>query len=158
MIREIKILTLREVSEQYDPMDHPAKLVEFWRREVVKSAWYESEKEQLLVLSLDAKMKVKTFNLVSLGIINQTLVHAREIFRPAIVSAASHIAIMHNHPSGDPTPSADDLKSARAMRNAGKVLGIPCVDFLIVGNPSPTNPDGFASLKMMGLVHFGECS
>ena len=152
MIREIKVITLRDVEERYDPMDHPEKLVAFWKKEVMRSEWYDCEKEQLVVLSLDSKLKVKTFNLVSIGLNNQTLVHAREVYRPAILSAAAHIVIMHNHPSGDPAPSADDVRVSREMMRAGEVLGIPCLDSLVVGIASERSPTGFASLKQAGLL------
>ena len=71
MIKEIKILTLREVSAQYNPMDHPEKLIEFWRKEIAVSPWFDTEKECLVVVSLDSKLNIKTFNLVSIGLVNR---------------------------------------------------------------------------------------
>ena len=154
MIREIKILTLREVAEKYDAMTDPRKLVEFWRKEIVQSSWYDSEKEQLVVLSLDSKLKLKTFNLVSIGLANQTLCHSRECYRPVIVAAAAYAVPMHNHPSGVSTPSADDIAVARKLKQAGEIVGIPCLDFIVVGCPTPEHPSGFVSLKQDGLVEF----
>jgi DNA repair protein RadC len=151
-IKEIKVISVREVTNQYEPMDNPAKLVDFWNKEVVKSLWFDSEKEALVVFSLDSKLMIKTFNLVTLGLINQTLVHCREVYRPAIASAACHVVIIHNHPSGVPAPSPDDIRASREIKDAGKVLGIPCVDSIVVGVESKEFPRGFVSLKESGLM------
>ncbi|MDD2708120.1 MAG: JAB domain-containing protein [Verrucomicrobiae bacterium] len=154
MIREIKILTLREIPDDYNTMSTPQGLAEFWRREIVPAPWYDSEKEQLVVVSLNTKLKVKTFNLVSIGVADQTSCHAREVFRSVILSAASYAIPMHNHPSGSVIPSAADLFAARQLIKAGKILGIPCLDFLIIGDASPNSPSGYFSLKQAGLVSF----
>ncbi|MFZ4696156.1 MAG: JAB domain-containing protein, partial [Verrucomicrobiia bacterium] len=106
----------------------------------------------LVVFLLTAQLRVKGWNLVTLGLINQTLIAAREVYRPAIVGAAAHIVLAHGHPSGDPKPSADDIRATREMAEAGRLIGIPLLDHVIVGRPTPCNPAGFVSLKQMGII------
>lgn len=153
-ILQVKVVaqTLKEVSKSYGAMEHPAQLVEFWRQEIGSTDWFDSEKEHLVVVCLDAKLMIKVFNLVSVGLSNQTLIHAREVFRPAVSVAAAQAILVHNHPSGDPKPSADDIRCTREMAEAGRILGIPLLDHVIVGKPSDLNPSGFVSLKQMGVV------
>lgn len=93
-----------------------------------------AKKECMLVLSLSAKNEIITTAEVSTGTLTNTLVHAREVFEPAIRCGAAHIILAHNHPSGDPTPSGEDYKVTRAMKEAGKVLGIPLTDHVIIGH------------------------
>lgn len=150
--REVKIITMREVGIQLEPLDTAEKMVNLWRTEIVRSIWYEADKEQMVCVCLDTKLRLKALNLVSIGLVNQTLVHAREVFRPAIAVAAVHIAILHNHPSGDPAPSQDDIKASMEMVRAGTVLGIPLIDSIVVGQPSRKNPLGAVSLKELGLL------
>jgi DNA repair protein RadC len=99
-IQEIKVLTLRSVEIEYNTMSTPGALADFWRSQVTNCAWYDTEKEQLVVFCLDSKLRLKAFNLVSMGLANQTLLHAREVYRPVIVAAAAHAILLHNHPSG----------------------------------------------------------
>ena len=146
--QEIKILTIRETIEVY--ADKPQNVIDFWNTEIVKSPWYDTEKEALVVFSLNAKLRVKNFNLVTLGLVNQTLTHAREVFRAAIVSSAVHIILVHNHPSGNPMPSSDDIKVFRILKEVGTLLGIEVLDSLIIGQKTETEK-GYASLKEMGV-------
>ncbi len=129
------------------PMDTPSRvydlLVERTRSLTV---------EVLFGLALDSKMKLLRCYEISRGILNQTLVHAREVYREAVASSAGHLVLAHNHPSGDPTPSAEDLKATRDMVNAGRVLGIPLMDHVIIGQPSPSNHRGYVSLKEAGML------
>ena len=152
-IAEIKVLRVREEPGPLADsiLDQPHRVAEVWRAVVEKSVWYDPEKEALVSFSLDAQLRIKGFNLSTLGLTNQTLIHAREVFRPAVALAAAHVVMAHNHPSGDPKPSADDIRATREMIEAGRVLGIPVLDHVIVGRSLPHNPAGFVSLKQMGI-------
>jgi DNA repair protein RadC len=77
------------------------------------------------------------------------LVHCREIFRTAIVSSASCIAVMHNHPSGEPSPSEADIKMTRDLIRAGQLLKIEVIDHVIIGNGTP----GYTSLRGLGYFY-----
>ena len=89
--------------------------------------------EEFHVLALDSQSGVLRDLLVTRGILNSSLVHPREVFRGAIAEAAAGIIVVHNHPSGDPTPSADDRAVTQQLVEAGKVLDLPVYDHVIVG-------------------------
>ena len=88
--------------------------------------------EHVAVLALDARRRVMAEELISQGTLTQSLAHPREIFRTAIKLGAAAIVVGHNHPSGDPQPSADDHGLTRRLREAAEILGIPLVDHIIV--------------------------
>ncbi|MGE5554481.1 MAG: RadC family protein [Betaproteobacteria bacterium] len=102
--------------------------------------------EHFRVVLLDAKNQVLALELVSIGTLNSSLVHPRELFRRAIQACAAGVILVHNHPSGDPTPSAEDLALTRRLVEAGKLLGIEVLDHLIVGD------NRYVSLKERALL------
>ena len=89
--------------------------------------------EEFHVAVLDAQHRLDRDILVTRGILNASLVHAREVFREAIAERAAAIVLVHNHPSGDPTPSPDDRAITTQLVAAGKLLDIPVADHIIVG-------------------------
>ncbi|HEY7190538.1 MAG TPA: DNA repair protein RadC [Vicinamibacterales bacterium] len=90
--------------------------------------------EQFGLVMLDSKSRIIRTKLVSVGSIDSTVVTPREIFREAAASAAATIVLFHNHPSGDPTPSADDLVLTARMIHAGEIMGIDVVDHIILAD------------------------
>jgi DNA repair protein RadC len=99
------------------------------------------ERERFLVLLLDGKHRLKRREVVSEGTLTTSLVHPREVFRPAVRESAAAVVVVHNHPSGDPEPSLEDVEVTRRLIEAGRLLGIPLLDHVVVG-------DGrFASLR-----------
>lgn len=88
--------------------------------------------EEFHVLALGAQSQVVGDRLITRGILNSSLVHPREVFRAAIAEAAAGIIVVHNHPSGDPTPSADDREVTRQLVDAGRVLDLPVYDHVVV--------------------------
>ena len=98
------------------------------------------------MLLLDGKHRLIAEKLISQGTLTASPVHPREVFGPAIRSSAAAIVLVHNHPSGDPTPSADDLDITRRLTDVGELVGIRVLDHVIVG-------DGrYASLADRGLL------
>jgi DNA repair protein RadC len=89
--------------------------------------------EEFHVLALGSQSQVLADLLITRGILNSSLVHPREVFRAAIAEAAAGIIVVHNHPSGDPTPSADDRAVTRQLVDAGRLLDLPVYDHVIVG-------------------------
>ncbi|NLL69779.1 MAG: hypothetical protein GX238_01465, partial [Epulopiscium sp.] len=71
---------------------------------------------------------------VTIGSINSSIVHPREVFKEAIQRSAAHIILLHNHPSGDPSPSREDVQVTKRIIEAGELLGIPVLDHIIIGN------------------------
>lgn len=89
--------------------------------------------EEFHVLALDSQSAVVRDLLITRGILNSSLVHPREVFRGAIAEAAAGIIVVHNHPSGDPTPSADDRAVTRQLVEAGRILDVPVYDHVVIG-------------------------
>lgn len=92
------------------------------------------QKEHLYALLLDSKNKIITSELISIGSLTKSVAHPREVFKPAIKQAANSIVLVHNHPSGDPNPSSDDLKITRQLTKIGTMLGIKVLDHIIIGD------------------------
>ena len=105
----------------------------------------EKRKEHFVALLLNARNQVLHREDVSVGSLNASLVHPREVFAPAVGSAAAAVILVHNHPSGDVTPSRDDLDLTDRMVKAGQIMGIDVLDHLIVGRQD------FLSFKERGL-------
>jgi DNA repair protein RadC len=91
----------------------------------------EQEKEHYYVMHLDTRNQVKMVELVTIGLLNSSLVHPRETFRRAVIAGSAAIIIAHNHPSGEVDPSDEDTKVTRLMLEAGKILGIAMLDHII---------------------------
>jgi DNA repair protein RadC len=91
------------------------------------------EKETFHVLLLDGKHRLRSVQRVSEGTLTTSLVHPREVFRPAIQGAAAAVVVVHNHPSGDPEPSREDLEVTRRLARAGRLVGIPLLDHVVIG-------------------------
>jgi DNA repair protein RadC len=90
--------------------------------------------EQFGIVMLDTKHRMIRIKILSIGSLDTTVVHPREVFREATSASAAAIVLFHNHPSGDPTPSADDLVLTTRMVNAGDIMGIDVVDHLILAD------------------------
>jgi len=148
---EVKVLVLRETTVEWHA-NSPQGIADYWNGEVVKAAWYNPSQEAMVVMVLNSKMRITAHSLVTLGLVNQTLCHAREVFCAAVAMRAACIVLAHNHPSNDPTPSADDIRCTKELVNSGKILGIDVVDHVIVGEMSSANPRGWYSLKEAGLL------
>lgn len=90
-------------------------------------------KEQFLTLHLDGKNRVICMDIVSIGSLNQSIVHPRSVFMTACLSSAAAIICVHNHPSGDPAPSNEDVSITRRLKEAGELMGIKVLDHIIIG-------------------------
>lgn len=127
--------------------DTPDRAAEYWRTNVVNHPAYNPDAECFVVLLLNTRRRVKGHVLVSTGTLDTILVHPREVFRAAIVAAASAIIVMHNHPSGESAPSEADIKVTRDLIVAGKILKIEVLDHVIIGNGQRT------SLRELGYFY-----
>lgn len=91
-------------------------------------------KEYFFTLHLDGKNRILCVDCVSVGSLNQSIVHPRETFKTALLSSAAAIILVHNHPSGDPSPSSEDIAITRRLKEAGEIMGIKVLDHIIVGD------------------------
>lgn len=103
------------------------------------------KREHFILLLLDSRHRLLRTAEISVGSLDMSIVHPRETFREAIRASAAAVILAHNHPSGDPTPSREDLQLTRRLTAAGDLLGIPVLDHLIVGS------DGVLSLRAKGF-------
>ncbi|MBT5611973.1 MAG: JAB domain-containing protein [Lentisphaerae bacterium] len=110
------------------------------------------EQERFLTIILDAKNAIKGFFTVVVGLIDRAPLHAREVFRTAILQGASKVILAHQHPSGDPTPSAQDIACTREVVAAGKIIGIEVMDHIILGLPSSTRSRDYISFREENLL------
>lgn len=104
------------------------------------------KQEVLVLITLDSKNKVISKKEIFKGGLNSSLVHPREIFKEAVKDSAASIIICHNHPSGDPTPSRDDINITTRLKECGKMMGIELLDHLIIGD------NRFISLKEKDIL------
>lgn len=94
----------------------------------------DSDKESFIVIALNARGRAIGYKIVSVGTLTASLVHAREVFGAAIALQAAAILVAHSHPSGDPTPSQEDLALTERLMQAGDIIGIPVVDHIILAS------------------------
>ncbi len=104
------------------------------------------EQEHLYAVLVDAKGRVLSTDLVSVGGLSASMAHPREVFKAAVRKNAHAMVLVHNHPSGDPTPSPDDLAVTRRLVDAGRLLGIEVLDHIIIGD------NRYASFRQIGMI------
>ncbi len=111
----------------------------------VKSQLKGKKKEHFLVLCLDTRNRLMDRKLVSMGSLDTSIVHPREVFKEAVSSCAASVIFAHNHPSGDPEPSKEDVELTKRLARAGEIMGIDVLDHIIVCDK------GYVSLKARNL-------
>jgi DNA repair protein RadC len=109
------------------------------------------QKESLRVILLDTRYHLIRVEEVSLGSINESIAHPRDVFRPAVISSAYAVIVVHNHPSGDASPSQTDHSLTRRLAEAAELLQIKLLDHIIIGAPSENTP-GYFSFKEAGVL------
>ena len=146
---EYKVTALREcpTPENLQLCETPDKAADYWRLHIATHPHFNPDCECLAVLMLNTRRKVKGHYLVSIGIMDTLLVHPREVFRLAIMTAASALIVMHNHPSGESNPSDADIKVTRDLIRAGQLLKLEVLDHVIIGNGNR------ASLRELGYFY-----
>lgn len=125
-IREVRV-TYHGTQVARFSISGPVEVADF-----VRSVLPDNSREHCVVLYLDASHQVASYSIVTTGTANSAQLHAREVFQRAVVTGAIAVVLAHNHPSGKETPSAHDLKLTRHIQEAGKILGIPLLDHLII--------------------------
>lgn len=109
-------------------------------------------REVFAVLTLNTKNKLIDRHVAAVGTLDSCMVHPRDVFRQAIIDNASAVIVSHNHPSGDPSPSAEDVRLTRQLVEAGRILGIRVLDHIVLGSGECQAPH--VSLREAGLVSF----
>ena len=147
--KEFKVTALREcpLPDELLICDTPDKAAEYWRLNITTCPYFNPECECFVVLLLNTRRKVRGHQLVTIGTMDTLLVHPREVFRVAVIASASAVVLMHNHPSGDPTPSECDVKVTRDLVRAGQILKIEVLDHVVMGRPM------HSSLRELGYFY-----
>ena len=138
----------QELRAESPVLDNPERVADLLRED---NRVYEVE--QFQVLLLNTRRKLIRVARITQGTLDAILVHPREVFRLAIAANAAAIVLVHNHPSGDPTPSEQDIKVTRDLIRAGQLLKIEVLDHVILGRRTEARPKDFASLRELGYFH-----
>jgi DNA repair protein RadC len=133
-------------------LDAPELCVQYWHQNIATRDWFDEKKEQLIVLLLNTRYNIDGYSLVSMGSINESIAHPREVFRPAVAGASYAIIVMHNHPSGDPSPSMSDHSLTRRLSEAAELLQIKLLDHVVVGRRGDLSNSGYFSFKEAGVL------
>lgn len=166
--KKYKQLQLLQVKEEREKKHIPAKRVDVVRLELVKerSILYKNrtirspqdgyellneflgdvDREYFIVVSLNTKNEPTAINVCHIGSLNASIVHPRECYTMALMANAASILVGHNHPSGNPEPSQEDIHITSRLSEAGKIIGIELLDHIVMGD------DGFVSLKDKGYI------
>lgn len=134
LVRDASILADSKIA------DEPSKVADIFRAFIGNT-----DREIFAAILTDSRNKVIGINQVSVGTLSASLVHPREVFKPAILACAAAIVVAHNHPSGEATPSPEDKVATRRIKEAGELLGIPLLDHVILG-------ENFFSFREHGLL------
>jgi DNA repair protein RadC len=138
----------REMSGEAPVLDSPDRVADYLREE---NRAYQVEHFQAVLLN--TRRKLIRVAQISQGIVDTLLVHPREVFRSAIAANASSLVLVHNHPSGDPTPSEADIRTTRDLVRAGQLLKIEVIDHVILGRRTTANGRDYASLRELGYFN-----
>jgi DNA repair protein RadC len=137
-----------------DPLlDTPQRVADYLRDE---NRGYHVEHFQAVLLN--SRRKLIRVEKIADGLVDSILVHPREVFRGAIAANATSLVLVHNHPSGDPTPSESDLRVTRELIRAGQLLKIEVADHIILGHCTAANSKGYFSMREMGLFFAGSAA
>jgi len=134
--KAMQLLAMAELGKRYSQSKNPIKKIS--RSKDVFDLFHErlkdKKQEEFYVLMLNSQNNIIGEQLVSKGILDASILHPREVFKPAIKNSASKIILVHNHPSGDSKPSDEDVEITRKINNLGKDLNIILLDHIIIGN------------------------
>jgi DNA repair protein RadC len=132
---EWKIVSLRETaSDELPCCVKPDDAVQYWRKHIATAPHFNPDCECFAVLMLNVRQRIRGHHLVSIGSLTEAMAHPREVFRAAVIGAAHSVILMHNHPSGDPSPSDADLRMTRRLVESGRILCIEVADHIVVGS------------------------
>ncbi|MBT7164967.1 MAG: DNA repair protein RadC [Victivallales bacterium] len=139
---------LRQVTALQRPvLDSPQSIARMFRER-----FRSLPQEELHALLLDTRNRLIRDETITVGLVDRSQVHPREVFRRAIRESCSRLAIVHNHPSGDPTPSAADIACTKQLIAAGKVVGIELIDHVVVGGGGGLAGREYVSLRAEGMM------
>ena len=141
-----RVVLVKEKVEKYE-LPRAIMNPEDAYKAIIEITSVEEEAQEVFgILILNTKNKIVAVHEISRGTLNTNMVHPREVFKPAVLHNAAAIICFHNHPSGDPNPSREDIEITKQLVEAGKIMGIEIFDHIIVGD------DRYISLKERGVM------
>lgn len=148
-VKAVQLLCIAEIAKRISNMQAKVNL-SFQNPDTVAAYYMErmrhQETERLVLILLDAKSRMISDDVISIGILNATLISTREIFVKALKEEAAYVMILHNHPSGDPTPSRHDQIITNKIKEVSVLVDIPLLDHIIIGD------NRYISFKQKGLL------
>jgi DNA repair protein RadC len=138
----------REIRHEDPLVDTPERVADLLREDFRHAAT-----ESFVAILVNTRRRLVKIERLANGTLDTILVHARDVFRAAILANAAAIVIAHNHPSGDPTPSEADIKVTRDLIRAGQLLKIELLDHVILGRATTERPRDYVSLRELGYFH-----
>ena len=151
VLRSVGESTLEDYGASRSILDSPEGTFAFWKNIIETKPEFEADKETLVVILLDAKLRPRAYHQVALGTVNECAARPLEIFRPVIVSAAYAFILVHNHPSGVATPSSADRNITSQLREGAEILQVRFLDHVVIGDPRVSVPP-FFSFRDAGLL------
>lgn len=137
----VKLVREKSVLYSSDKITMPSQAVE-----LAKNFLQDRDREHCIAMFLDTRLKITAIHTIGIGTLESLPLHPREVFKAAILSNASGMIIAHNHPSGDPEPSKNDIDITKRLVEAGQILGINIIDHIIIGDES------YTSFREKGLI------
>ena len=131
---QFRILAVEDEPPPPLVLDASDLVAEAWRKLVAPNPWFDPEKEHMVVFVLNTRLGLKGWNVVSVGTVNETTCHPREVLRPVVVAAGYGFVVAHNHPSGDARPSSADREVARRLRDAAALMQVRLIDQVVIGS------------------------
>ncbi len=138
MVKESSLYGMKRFSQPWEAV------------ELVRPLFDMADREMVVVMSLSTKLEPLALEVAAVGGINACSVDVRDIFKHSLLNNVAYVVCFHNHPSGDPEPSQEDKLLTKRIEDSGRLLGIPLIDHIIVGE------SGFYSFRQNGLIHSTE--
>ena len=149
--RRIVVNTVREDVCAYNT-DTPERMYQFWQEVIAKQPDYESDKECVVVVMTNTRLRPYAWHRVSVGTVSECSAHPREILRPVLLAGAHSFAMMHNHPSGDPSPSRADENTTRRIQEAANLVEVRFLDHVVIGQPVTYGRQPYYSFREAGFI------
>ena len=149
-IKAAYALAVRLKKETYSRklLDSPGSVADLLQEEAATS--YQ---ERAYLVMLDSRNRMLRLEQIATGTLDSVLIHPREVYAPALEARSASVILAHTHPSGDPTPSESDITVTRKLSRSGQILGIPLLDHVIVGRPTPNTGSYYSSMKELGYLY-----
>ncbi len=136
--KAMQILTISELAKRHAQAKHPIKKITQAKDvfDLFHDRLKDKKQEEFWVLMLNSQNNIIKEQLISKGILDSAIIHPREVFKDAIKNSSSKIIILHNHPSGNPEPSQEDIEITKRITKTGDLVNIKVIDHIVLGNPS----------------------